>query len=94
MLLVEAGILGLIGVVAGSLLGLGLVTYLAVQGINMGDMSSGVEGIAMSSVMYAKIIPSAFVTFSLWTMGVILLVSLYPAWFASRLEPVEALHTL
>jgi ABC-type lipoprotein release transport system permease subunit len=25
---------------------------------------------------------------------VILLASLYPAWYASRLEPVEALHAL
>jgi len=44
--------------------------------------------------MYAKFVPSAFVSFGLWTLTVTLIASLYPAWFAARLEPVEALHAL
>ncbi len=94
MMMVEASLLGLIGVLVGALLGLGLVSYLAIYGVNIGNMTSSVEGVAMSSVMYAAIVPTSFLVFGLWTMGVILLVSLYPAWYASRLEPVEALHNL
>ena len=60
----------------------------------MGDMSSAVEGIAMSSTMYARFNPEGMASLSLWTLGVILLASLYPAWFAARLEPVDALHSL
>ena len=34
------------------------------------------------------------ISLSVWTLGIILLASLYPAWFAARLEPVDALHSL
>jgi ABC-type lipoprotein release transport system permease subunit len=29
-----------------------------------------------------------------WTFLITMLASLYPAWFAARLQPVDALHSL
>jgi ABC-type antimicrobial peptide transport system permease subunit len=42
--------------------------------------------------MYARFVPGTFLGLAIGMLAIILLASLYPAWFASRLEPVEALH--
>jgi ABC-type lipoprotein release transport system permease subunit len=44
--------------------------------------------------MYTRLVPSTIAGLSLGTLVVILLASIYPAWFAARLEPVQALHTV
>jgi ABC-type antimicrobial peptide transport system permease subunit len=92
MFLIEAGILGLAGIAVGVVLGLAGVAYLARVGIYAGDIASTVEGIAMSTTMYARFVPDTFAWLSLWTLVIILLASLYPAWFAARLEVAEALR--
>jgi ABC-type lipoprotein release transport system permease subunit len=38
-------------------------------------------------------VPVTFAWLALWTLIIALLASLYPAWFAARLEPVDALHS-
>ena len=92
MLLMEASILGLAGIVVGIALGSAVVAYLSVFGIPLGEMASTVKNVAMGSAMYARFFPATIASLSLWTLVVILLASLYPAWFAAHLEPVEALH--
>jgi ABC-type lipoprotein release transport system permease subunit len=44
--------------------------------------------------MYTRLVPATIANLSLATLVIILLASLYPAWFAARLEPVQALHTV
>ena len=92
MFLFEAVILGLAGLVVGFLLGSAGVMYLSTAGIPAGDMGAAAGSIAMGSVMYARFVPGTFLGLGIGMMAIILLASLYPAWFASRLEPVEALH--
>ena len=95
MLLLEAATLGVAGVVVGILLGMAIVFYLATIGIDMGeDMAGSVENMALGTIMYARLIPSNIAGLSLATLVITLLAALYPAWFAARLEPVEALHTV
>ena len=65
------------------------------HGIYMGeDVAGSVENIALGATMYTRLVPTTIANLSLATLVVILLASLYPAWFAARLEPVQALHTL
>jgi ABC-type lipoprotein release transport system permease subunit len=95
MVLLEAGTLALMGVIGGLILGMLVVWYMSFNGLYIGDdVASMAEGFAYPSTFYAKIAPMDFMVLSLAMLGIVLLASLYPARFAARLEPAEALHAL
>jgi len=95
LFLVEGILLGLLGVAVGWALGLGAVSYLTFVGISIpAETVSLVEGFAFGTTMYGGFAPDQFVILSLMLLVIVALVSLYPAWYAARLEPVKALHTL
>jgi ABC-type lipoprotein release transport system permease subunit len=92
MFLMEACILGLLGVIVGVGIGSLGIVYLAQVGIATGDMGAASPGIAIGDVMRARFVPETMAKLSFWTLAIIVLASLYPAWYAARLEPVEALR--
>ena len=95
MVLFEAVILALIGVVVGLVLGGGLTAYLGRVGIEFSaDAMGSVEGMALGAKMYPAFAPGEAITLSLLMFFIVSLVSIYPAWYAARMEPVKALHAL
>jgi putative ABC transport system permease protein len=93
MVLLEAVILSLIGIAIGLVLGLGSVAYLSSVGFNLGEDTAGLmENMAMGSRLYPAMAPDQFLILSLLMLAIVTLVSVYPAWVAARMEPVEALH--
>jgi ABC-type lipoprotein release transport system permease subunit len=94
MYLLEAATLGLIGIAVGIVIGAAGVAYLATTGIPIGDKMAAVAGsnFALRSTMYGRFDASSFISLSLATLIVVVLASLYPAWYAARLEPVDALR--
>jgi ABC-type antimicrobial peptide transport system permease subunit len=94
MFLLEAGGLGLAGIAIGLMLGLAGVAYLAAVGIPLGDQvaSVGGSGLSLASTVYARFVPGTFAALSLAMLLIVSLASLYPAWYAARLEPVAALR--
>jgi ABC-type lipoprotein release transport system permease subunit len=95
LVLFEAVILALLGVAAGVVLGAGVVAYLARVGIEFSpDAMAAVEGAALGAKMYPAFAPGDAITLSLLMFFIVSLVSIYPAWYAARMEPVKALHAL
>jgi len=90
--LLEALVLALGGVAVGLVLGSLGVGWLATRGIYFGDVSGMTGALAMGSTMYGRFVPGTFAWLAAATVVIILLASLYPAWFASRLQPVDALR--
>jgi ABC-type lipoprotein release transport system permease subunit len=94
MFLIEAAVLGLAGIAAGVVLGSAGVAYLSKVGIFLGNMGSAASGMALGTTMYARFDLPTFASLAFWTLVIILAASLYPAWFAARREPVDALRAL
>lgn len=95
LFLLEGFLLAIFGIAIGWVLGLAVVAYLANVGFSIpAETASMVEGFAFGTTLKGGYVPEQFVVLSLMLLAIVSLVSLYPAWFASRMEPVEALHSL
>lgn len=94
LFLLQAFALGILGVLLGNVIGSAGVAWLATYGIPVGDMGAVAGDMPISSVLRAQFNPTGMLQLSLWTLGITVLASLYPAWYASRLEPVDALNAL
>lgn len=101
MVLIEAIVLGLVGVAVGSAVGAALVLitshtgidYAALTGISTGETEMGYMGINLSLIIYPKL---EFRHMGLGVIAVTLtavLAALWPAASAARLEPVEAMRS-
>jgi ABC-type lipoprotein release transport system permease subunit len=93
----EAGSLGMAGIILGILLGGLGVAYLARVGLPIGEAATAGEAsniITYGNILYARFAPSAWAKLSVASLIITLLASLYPAWFAARMEPIEALRAL
>ena len=99
MFLMESATLGLLGILLGVGLGSLGVWYLATVGISLGDMDvtaiygSGAGGFALGTTLYGTFAWGDTVMLAVACLVIILLASLYPAWFATRKEPIDALRT-
>lgn len=93
MFMLESAILGALGVLLGVILGSLGVYYLATVGLHIGDMASDVSAdLAYGETMYASFQWSATAILSVVCWVITMLASLYPAWFATRKEPIDALR--
>ena len=97
MFVLEAGTLGLAGIALGIFLGGLGVAYLATVGLPIGEAAAAGE--ASNIITYGNILRAQFsvadtISLSIASLIIMLLASLYPAWFAARLEPIEALRAV
>ena len=94
MFLMESATLGVLGVALGVGLGSLGVYYLATEGFHYGELSNvGGTELAFGETMYASFQWADTAAISVACLIIILLASLYPAWFATRKEPIDALRT-
>jgi ABC-type lipoprotein release transport system permease subunit len=95
MFVLEAGTLAVIGIIVGILLGSLGVYYLATAGWHIGEMANmATSEVAYGETIYARFAWSEMITLSLASLIITLLASLHPAWFAARMEPIDALRAL
>ncbi len=99
LFLMEGVLIGLLGALAGSLLGGAIGVYFGRVGLDFMAMYGGVDvgefgeliGL-MGDRIYFRIGIDVLVERALTVAIIAALASLYPAWQASKLEPAEALH--
>jgi ABC-type antimicrobial peptide transport system permease subunit len=97
MFVLEAATLGLAGIVLGIVLGCLGVAYLATVGLPIGEAAAAGEAsniITYGNILYARFSMPDTISLSIASLTITLLASLYPAWFAARLQPIDALHAV
>jgi ABC-type lipoprotein release transport system permease subunit len=94
MFLMESAVLGALGVILGVALGSLATYFLATKGIHIGDMMADQVSseLAYGETMYASFQWGATAILALVCWTITMLASLYPAWFATRKEPIDALR--
>lgn len=92
IMVLESLMLGVVGIALGTGLGLMLVTIYSEVGIDLSDMVEGMERFYIDPVIYSEIDADHLLETVIIMLAGLLLASLYPAWKASRLTPVEAIH--
>jgi len=93
ILLSESLIMGLVGTLSG--IGFGYLLALGVNNLDLlgGMISSATEGTVMSGIPSTPILTTTNLLSALFFgIAVSILFGIYPAWRASRLEPVDALR--
>jgi ABC-type lipoprotein release transport system permease subunit len=99
MFLMESATLGALGILLGVGLGSLGVYYLATVGISYGDIDMAAvagtgSGFALGNRIYGTFQWGDTAVLAAVCLVIILVASLYPAWFATRKEPIDALRAL
>jgi len=90
LVLFEALLLALISCAVGLTIGYSLGDYFSTNGIPMGKME--VSGVLLDGNLYTKLALYQFVNFPVYVTLLTLAAAIYPATFASRIVPTEALQ--
>lgn len=94
LVLIESLILGAMGVAVGTLFGMLLIRYFHAAGIDMSEMMESVQRFYIDTVVFTEIDADHLLITTLSVLAAAAAASIVPAWRASRLAPVEAIHHL
>ena len=92
MIVTEAFIIGIVGTLAGLIIGLLLEIPLAHTGIDLSFFSTGLEAFGIGTVIYPVLSIGNIIMSSLFMPFVAILGALYPAYKAIKLEPIYAIY--
>jgi len=90
MIMVEGLLIGLFSAVLGVILGVGLNYVVGINGIDYSQMEF--SGVTLVEPVKTIIRTYQYMNIPFFVVCLTLLASCYPAWFASRLVPSQALH--
>jgi len=92
MIMIETLLLSTVGGPFGLLAGYATISWLGSRGIDLSDYSEGLKSIGYESVLYPQLFLSDYLTIVAGVLITAFLASLYPAWKAIRMQPVEAIR--
>ncbi len=94
MIVVETVFLAMISAPIGLLLGFLTVSYYSSNGFDLSAYGKGMEKFGFSDQVYLSLDVSSFITVTVAVAITAVLASLYPAFKATRLKPVDAMSTV
>lgn len=94
MIMFETIYLSTVGGPVGLLVGYLTIAYLGKEGIDLTNYSQGLEAIGYESVLYPTLQPLDYFQIVVGVVLTAFLASIYPAWKAIKLKPIDALHTI
>ncbi len=94
MIALETILLSVVAAPLGLLLGYLTVAYLGRYGMNLSAYSDTLSMYGISSIVYFDLDPAVYVQVPVAVAVTAILASLYPAYKAIRLRPVEAIHKI
>lgn len=92
MIIVEAFTLGLVGAFIGLVLGMAIHIPLSYSGIDLALFSEGLESFGVGAIIYPSLSPDTIIDAVLLMPFVAVIAAIYPAYRATRLEPVESIN--
>ncbi len=95
MVMLETAFLGALGLLGGLAVGLGVHSWFAVYGLDLSSFFSGgfeLAGTVVDPILYSQLRPGRLWAVAVVVMGLTLTMGAYPAWRASRVDPVEAIE--
>lgn len=90
LILTEAALLALLGAAFGVALGWGLGSWFSIHGIPFGEYE--LSGVMLSNNIRPVLKPYQFIDFPLYVILLTIIAAIYPARFASKIVPAEALQ--
>jgi ABC-type lipoprotein release transport system permease subunit len=94
LILLESLMIAAVATLAGTAVGCGIVSWLGHIGIDLTSMAEAMAYMGMSRVVYPRLSPAGVAGAGLAALLVALVFSVYPAYRASRLLPVEAIREI
>lgn len=94
MVVIETVFIGLAGGPIGMLLGWLTTVYFMAKGIDLSIIGEGLESFGMSTTVRPAMQASFYVTISVMVVFMSLIASIFPAYKALKLNPVEAIRAL
>jgi len=95
LVFLESSLLGLFGILAGTILGAGLVTYYRIVGFDMSPFfgsSTGTDGFVFDLIIHPIFQWLPYLKVAGWELIFLMLAGFYPAWKVSQMRPVEILR--
>lgn len=93
LVMCEALVLAAAGILAGWIIGIPVVQYLALVGLDLSFYAKGLQSIpGLTGVIHPAFVPWNLVSPSLLLLVLSVVAALYPAWRASRLQPTVAIR--
>jgi ABC-type antimicrobial peptide transport system permease subunit len=94
MIVLETIFISFIGSPVGLLVGAINIYMYSDKGVDLSNYSEGLEAFGYSSFLYPYLEPKVYIIVTIAVFITAIIASLYPAYKAIRLKPVEAIHSI